>query len=87
MNCQTLQLIVTYAGDITERVIESGVSDPSQIRLNASGNTEQVCAGLIHPHMDPMLVIEIMGEDLLNDARKNGEVLSHRWVTHQHIQP
>ena len=75
MDLLTLQLVVTYAGDVTKRVAESGVSELSMIEARTPS-----C-------IDPRMTIELMGASLLSDARKNGEILSHCWLTYQHIQP
>jgi hypothetical protein len=87
MDLLTLQLVVTYAGDVTKRVAESGVSELSMIRLNAAGNTEQMVEVRTPSCIDPRMTIELMGARLLSAARKNGEILSHCWLTYQRIQP
>lgn len=78
---EILNCIVTYAGDITDKLKVIGSRCP--FRLNADGNTEQMveCFRGIGAGDTPIETLAKMIEpSILQDCANNGTVIGCRWA-------
>lgn len=82
---ETITLLIVYKGDVTPTLEASGSLCP--FRLNGNGDTEQsveVNRGLA-AHGIPVDQFTSEAESfILDDARKNGRIKTHRWIIAEH---
>jgi hypothetical protein len=81
MRNEKMQCLVTYHGDITAALTNSGSSAPH--RLNADGNTEQLVEcyrGRASGDIKLACLAKQVEPFLLAECRKNGTVLGCRWA-------
>lgn len=76
-----MQCLVTYQGDITATLTNSGSSAPH--RLDAAGNTEQLVEcyrGAASGTLELAALARQLEPIILAECRKNGTVLGCRWA-------
>ena len=81
MRKEKMQCLVTYHGDITAALTNSGSSAPH--RLNADGNTEQLVEcyrGAASGSLELAALAKQIEPILLAECLKNGTVLGCRWA-------
>ena len=78
---ERILFIVTYSGDITEKLKACGTQCP--YRLTPEGNTEQQVEcfrGLAASRAHTQSLVREIAPILLKDCAKNGTVINFRWV-------
>jgi hypothetical protein len=81
MSAKTWNVVLTYKGDITQKLKDCATSCP--FKIDGDGNTEQIVEcfqGMAAADMSDDEFTKFATPIVLGDASKNGKILRHRWM-------